>query len=88
MVRYWAVMLGYAVSGQASLSGRVCTPDLMLAVPRRGFHGLFIEMKRTKGGTISDEQNQFLHELRLAGYNAVCCRGSDEAIRAISVYLS
>ncbi|MDB9989086.1 VRR-NUC domain-containing protein, partial [Flavobacteriaceae bacterium] len=30
--------------------------DLMLAIPRNGYHGLFIEMKRVKGSNVSEEQ--------------------------------
>lgn len=70
-------------------------PDLMLAFPKYNplfspitqFHGLFIEMKKD-GGKLSKEQIQFADILRRNGYNAICCIGAKEAIRAITVYLS
>ena len=33
-------------------------PDVFLASPRQGFHGLYIEMKRQRGGTVQDTQKE------------------------------
>ena len=33
------------------------TPDLCLPVARGGYHGLFIEMKRMKGGRVTKQRN-------------------------------
>jgi VRR-NUC domain len=62
-------------------------PDLFLPVARRGFHGLFIEMKRTKGSVISDDQGKWIVQLGLDGYSCWVCRGADEAISVIQDYL-
>lgn len=62
-------------------------PDLILALPRGGYHGLFIEMKRLKGGTISEPQKKYMETLNEHGYLAVVCRGSDSAIGEIKEYL-
>ena len=35
-------------------------PDNFLPVARGGYHGLYIELKRTKGGKLSPEQRQWL----------------------------
>lgn len=63
------------------------TPDLFFAYPSNGLHGLFIEMKRAKGGKLEAEQADFLNELRAAGFGAVVCRGCAEAVDAIVEYL-
>jgi len=67
-------------------------PDLFLAVPRMvGFccpaYGLFIELKRVKGGTVSAEQARMIGDLNSLGYKAIVCRGADNAINEIKRYL-
>jgi hypothetical protein len=62
-------------------------PDLMLAVARGKYHGLFIEMKR-KQGRRSHEQTDWIARLRNFGYSALTCYGCDEAINAIMAYLA
>jgi len=49
--------------------------------------GLFIEMKRTKGGTVSDEQEWWHAALRAQGYEVKVARGATEAIKTIKEYL-
>jgi len=62
-------------------------PDVCLPVPRHGRHGLYIEMKRRKGGKESDEQKYWRICLNGMGYRAVVCRGYDEARAVFSEYL-
>lgn len=62
-------------------------PDLCLPVARGGFHGLYIEMKRRKGGRISPEQEAWLRELRKQGFRAEVCRGWEEAKNTLEEYL-
>ncbi len=61
-------------------------PDLMLPVPMHGYHGLFIEMKTTKG-RLSEEQKRWLLVLRQFGYNAVVCKGWKEALEELERYM-
>lgn len=61
-------------------------PDLILPVARKGYHGLFIEMKRQKGGRLSQEQKYWLDALFQQGYLAVRCDGADEAIAILQKY--
>ena len=62
-------------------------PDLSLPVPRLDSHGLYVELKRRKGGRLSDEQTWWIAELRRQGYRVEVCRGWDKARAAIETYL-
>ena len=44
-------------------------PDLFLPVPRKGYHGFYIEMKYGNGKT-SKEQSEFLEFANYQGYHA------------------
>jgi predicted RecB family endonuclease len=61
-------------------------PDIFLAVPRSGFHGLFIEMKAGRNKT-SEKQNEWIAKLIQSGYMVVVCYGFEEAKREILDYL-
>lgn len=63
-------------------------PDLFLPVARGGFHGLFIELKRKKGGTVSPEQKQWLADLEAEHYRAIVCHGGEEACEVLYRYLT
>lgn len=62
-------------------------PDLFLPVPRDGCHGLWIEMKRVRGGRLSSEQEDWHTKLRARGYRVEVCRGAGEAIAVLKDYL-
>lgn len=62
-------------------------PDLCLPVPRGGYHGLFIELKRQKKGRISPEQVAWLKALQGQGYRAEMCLGATEAWNVIQEYM-
>ena len=61
--------------------------DLMLAVPSRGKHGLFIEMKRAKGSRVSEEQQNFIDKRLEYGYEAKVAYGWEHAVYIITDYL-
>ena len=63
-------------------------PDLFLPVARGGFHGLYIELKRRKGGRVSEEQASWLKALEGQMYRAVVCHGAEEACDEIYRYLT
>lgn len=46
--------------------------------------GMWIEMKRQKGGALSDDQKDWIAYLQSKGYKAVCCKGAGEAMEAAS----
>lgn len=62
-------------------------PDLNLLTQRHGFAGLFIELKRLKGGKLEPEQADWLDFLNQQGYMAVVCVGLEAAKRTIIDYL-
>jgi hypothetical protein len=63
-------------------------PDLIIPVPNGQYHGLAIEMKRTKGGVTSESQRFWLDALKLNGWQAVIARGCKEAIRLTEEYFA
>lgn len=65
-------------------------PDLMLAIPSNGYHGLFIEMKRKikSLSKVSNEQKEWHERLSSQGYKVVVAFGADAAIKAICEYLN
>lgn len=66
---------------------RAGVPDICLPVARYPWHGLYIELKRRKGGRLSDEQTKWLARLEEQGYRAVRCDGWEAAAIEITRYL-
>ena len=62
-------------------------PDMFLPVARGPWHGLFIELKRLRGGKISAEQKQWIGSLLSQGYLATVCYGWRDAAKLIEDYL-
>lgn len=67
---------------------RAGAPDLLLMVPRNGYHCLAVEMKRESSGVQSVEQINYEQYLNAAGYSYQLCRGADAAIACIKEYLN
>lgn len=61
-------------------------PDLFLAVPRGGFHGLFIEMK-SPDGKVAEHQKKWLGKLAKRGYDTAVCYSFEEAQNKITEYI-
>lgn len=61
-------------------------PDLFLPIARRGFHGLFIEMK-SESGKPTEHQKRWEELLKSQGYYHDFCYGSAQAIELLSWYL-
>ena len=81
---YRSMATGVALKAEGVKPG---TPDLFFPCASRGFHGLWIELKRIKSGSLSADQVNMLHELRGAGYAAHWARGAEEAKAIITWYL-
>lgn len=63
-------------------------PDLHLPVARGKYHSLYIELKRTKGGRVSDNQKWWIDRLNEQNNLAVVCYGWEQAKDVICGYLS
>lgn len=63
-------------------------PDLFIPAARKGFHGLFIEMKRDGKAKPTRAQLEWNMKLNSAGYRAVICYGAAEAIRVLQEYFA
>ncbi|MBC8137835.1 MAG: VRR-NUC domain-containing protein [Fibrella sp.] len=62
-------------------------PDLALDIPRRGYHGLKIEMKRYRTGRVEEEQSKRLARNAKDGYRAIVCWGWLAAWEEVLWYL-
>lgn len=62
-------------------------PDLCVPVARRGYHGLYIEMKYGKN-TTTPAQDDWLNLLNREGYLAKVCYGYLEAVDLLKYYFS
>ncbi len=66
----------------------VGTPDIVIPVARKPYSAMFIELKRKKGGNVSENQKNVLKALSDAGNCCVVAYGCDDAIKHIKEYLS
>src|SRR3990167_3706265 len=64
------------------------TPDIFIPWPCGTFHGLFIELKKQTGGSVSLKQRDMVHELICKGYCAVICQGYAEAVKYFDNYIA
>ena len=79
---------GKAEAGRFKAMGvKSGVPDLFLPVARGPWHGLWIELKRTKGGRLSAMQVRWIARLMEQGYRAEVCHGWNEAAEVIMAYL-
>ena len=61
-------------------------PDLQLTEARKGFHGLFIEIKTHKGRA-TEVQKEWIEDLQERGYKAEICKGIGPILDLIDWYL-
>lgn len=63
-------------------------PDVHIPCMRGGYGGLYIEMKRRKGGRVSIEQKKTIIALREQGYRVEVCEGWERARDVIVEYMN
>lgn len=61
-------------------------PDICVPISNKGYHGLYIELKRVSGGVLSTEQCDWLNKLKDNGYLAKVCNGFLCAKLAVEEY--
>lgn len=79
-----SVITGALLKAQGMKPG---VPDICLPVPNVRYTALYIEMKRRKGGKVSEDQKGWIAALNRVGCRAVVCKGWDEAREEIERYL-
>jgi len=62
-------------------------PDICLPVPSHHHTALYIELKRRKGGRVSEAQKKMIFNLKKYGNMAVVCYGWEQAKDVILNYL-
>lgn len=60
--------------------------DFMFLVPRKGYHGLIMEIK-TETGRLTPEQKWFVEAFEKQGYLVKIPRSIDQAISAVKEYM-
>lgn len=87
-VRIFAIPNGGARS--AATAGRLKAEGVVSGVPDMFVPAwsLWIEMKRTKGGSVSAEQKDWLQYLEGIGHTAIVCRGFEDAKRRVEQHLA
>lgn len=63
-------------------------PDLFIPTARKGYHGMFIELKRDIHCKATEHQQRWINYLNRQGYYAVICHGADAAIAEIDKYFA
>ena len=61
-------------------------PDIFIPYARKCWSGLFIEMKRQRGGRLSEAQRFWFEKLSRNGYCVRMCVGGDDAIEQVQKY--
>lgn len=94
----WSCPNGFVAGGRNKHAGinklksegyTVGVADLQIAIPNRGFFGMFIEMKKADGkeSDVKPEQVAFIEAMRGQGYCAIVCYGAKDAIKMIDEYM-
>lgn len=79
-------MVAIKLKGQGVKAG---VPDLVLAMARGGYFGLYLEFKATppNDAAVSASQHAWIRRLNDQGYLAIVCRGHFDAMEQIRAYL-
>jgi hypothetical protein len=76
------------VAGMTAQGVKTGVPDICLPIARKGFHGLYGEMKRRRGSRFPPEQRKWCERLIAEGYLVRVWPGWDAARADLCHYLS
>lgn len=77
----------YALAAYLKAEGLTAgVPDLVIPMPRKGYHGLFIELKKPGGKKPNENQQYWLEQLTAQGYLATVAFGFEPARQIITEY--
>lgn len=62
-------------------------PDIEIPLPSKGYHGLYIELKRREGGVLSEHQKKWISYLNDKHYLAKVAKGFEEAKKIVEDYI-
>lgn len=80
-----SVIDGYLLKKEGVKRG---IPDIFLPVARKGYHGLFIELKRdSQRAKLTPQQSEMLSKLLAQGYYVTVCYGWKSAAMTLQSYL-
>lgn len=71
-----------------SIGLRKGVSDFFIPIPRYPYHGLWIELKKTKNAKVSKEQQEWLDNMKLLGYAGFVAYGWVHAVSLITLYLA
>ena len=78
------VIVAAKLKAEGVLSG---VPDLCIPIAKKGYNGLYIELKNGKAGKVSDNQQTIIGKLQSEGYQCEVCRSFDEFKTIIDNYM-
>jgi hypothetical protein len=78
------VIVASKLKAEGVLSG---VPDLCVPIAKKGYNGLYIELKNGKAGKVSDNQKTIMSKLQSEGYQCEVCRSFDEFKTIIDNYM-
>ena len=78
------VIVASKLKAEGVLSG---VPDLHIPIAKKGYHGLYIELKNGKAGKVSENQKTIMEKLQSEGYRCDVCRSFDEFRNVIDNYM-
>jgi hypothetical protein len=77
------VVVAAKMKAEGVLSG---VPDLHIPTARKGYYGLYIEMKSGKNKP-TERQNEVIKKLENEGYKCAVCYSLDEFINTVNNYI-